>query len=39
VAGSGGAATETDRAKKLLDEGTISQREFETIKATALASA
>jgi hypothetical protein len=39
VAGSGGAATEIDRAKKLLDEGTISQPEFETIKARALASA
>ena len=39
VAGSGSAATEIDRAKKLLDEGTISQPEFETIKARALASA
>jgi hypothetical protein len=39
VAGSGGAATEIERAKKLLDEGTISQPEFETIKARALASA
>jgi hypothetical protein len=39
VAGSGGAATEIERAKKLLDEGTISRPEFETIKARALASA
>lgn len=35
--GSGGAAAEIDRAKKLLDEGTITQMEYEAIKAKALA--
>jgi hypothetical protein len=37
VAGSGGAAAEIDRAKALLDSGTITQPEFEAIKAKALA--
>ena len=38
VAGSGGgAAAEIDHAKQLLDSGTITQSEFEAIKAKALA--
>lgn len=37
VAGSGSAAAEIDRAKQLLDSGTITQPEFEAIKAKALA--
>jgi Phospholipase_D-nuclease N-terminal/Short C-terminal domain len=36
VAGSGGAAGEIERAKQLLDNGTITQPEFEAIKAKAL---
>ncbi len=36
AAGSGGAAGEIERAKKLLDDGTISQDEFDAIKAKAL---
>ena len=39
TAGSGGPAAEIDRAKKLLDEGTITQAEFDAIKAKALAAA
>jgi len=34
---SGGAAAEIDAAKKLLDQGTITQAEFDAIKAKALA--
>jgi Phospholipase_D-nuclease N-terminal len=37
VADSGGAAAEIDRAKKLLDSGTITQTEYDAIKAKALA--
>ena len=37
AAGSGGAAGEIQRAKKLLDDGTITQPEFDSIKAKALA--
>jgi hypothetical protein len=36
---SGGAATEIDKAKQLLDGGTITQSEFDAIKTKALASA
>ncbi len=35
----GGAASEIAHAKQLLDEGTITQQEFEQIKAKALAAA
>jgi hypothetical protein len=35
--GGGGAAAEIDRAKKLLDDGTITQAEYDAIKAKALA--
>jgi Phospholipase_D-nuclease N-terminal/Short C-terminal domain len=34
---SGGAAAEIDKAKQLLDNGTITQQEFDAIKAKALA--
>ena len=37
VAGSGNSADQIASAKKLLDEGTISQDEFDKIKAKALA--
>jgi Short C-terminal domain/Phospholipase_D-nuclease N-terminal len=35
--GGGGAASEIERAKALLDSGAISQQEFDAIKAKALA--
>jgi putative oligomerization/nucleic acid binding protein/phospholipase D-like protein len=35
--GGGGAASEIEKAKRLLDNGAISQQEFDTIKAKALA--
>jgi Phospholipase_D-nuclease N-terminal/Short C-terminal domain len=37
TAGAGGPASEIERAKRLLDEGTITQAEFDTIKAKAVA--
>jgi hypothetical protein len=39
VAGSGGAAGEIEKAKALLDSGAISQSEFDSLKAKALAGA
>lgn len=36
TAGPGGAASEIEKAKQLLDNGTISQGDFDTIKARAL---
>ena len=36
AAGSGGAASEIEKAKQLLDNGTITQAEFDAIKAKAL---
>jgi hypothetical protein len=38
TAGGGGAASEIEKAKGLLDNGTISQEEFDSIKAKALSS-
>ena len=37
TAGSGGAAAEIEKAKQLLDSGTITQVEFDAIKARAVA--
>ena len=37
AAGAGGAATEIDKAKQLLDSGAITQSEFDAIKQKALA--
>ena len=37
TAGTGGAAAEIEKAKQLLDNGTITQAEFDAIKAKALA--
>jgi hypothetical protein len=37
TAGTGGAASEIEKAKQLLDRGAISQAEFDAIKAKALA--
>jgi hypothetical protein len=36
AAGTGGAASEIEKAKQLLDSGTITQAEFDAIKAKAL---
>jgi predicted PurR-regulated permease PerM len=37
TAGAGGAASEIEKAKQLLDSGTITQAEFDAIKAKTLA--
>jgi hypothetical protein len=36
AAGTGGSASEIEKAKQLLDNGTITQAEFEAIKAKVL---
>jgi uncharacterized membrane protein YcjF (UPF0283 family) len=36
AAGTGGSTAEIERAKKLLDDGTITQTEFDALKAKAL---
>jgi hypothetical protein len=36
TAGSGGAASEIEKAKSLLDSGAINQQEFDALKAKAL---
>jgi hypothetical protein len=36
AAGTGGPASEIEKAKQLLDNGTITQEEFEAIKAKAV---
>jgi hypothetical protein len=36
TAGTGGSTAEIERAKKLLDDGTITQAEFDALKAKAL---
>jgi membrane protease subunit (stomatin/prohibitin family) len=36
AAGTGGSASEIEKAKQLLDDGTITQEEFDAIKAKAL---
>jgi len=38
TAGTGGAASEIEKAKQLLDSGVITQAEFDAIKAKALGS-
>jgi predicted PurR-regulated permease PerM len=38
TAGTGGAASEIEKAKQLLDNGTITQAEFDAIKAKAVGS-
>jgi hypothetical protein len=37
TAGTGGTASEIEKAKQLLDRGTITEAEFDAIKAKALA--
>jgi Phospholipase_D-nuclease N-terminal/Short C-terminal domain len=39
TAGAGGAASEIEKAKQLLDSGAITQSEFDAIKARAIGSA